>query len=149
MINIKDISNMPVLFINEGASHSKIVDLIIDPERFAVRYAAVRRGRWYTPVRLIPYDKVLSIGNDMVAVMSETDVVDITKEMMGLMDDSASLEGAKIVDQTGNIRGNVAEFSIDEKTGRVMAIISVEGDVIQTEKIISLSSGIIVISDLN
>lgn len=149
MINIKDISNMPVLFLNEGASHSKIVDLIIDPERFAVRYAAIRRGRWYMPVRLIPYDKVLSIGNDMVAVMSETDVVDITEEMVTVMDESAELNGAKIVDQTGSIRGNAAEFSIDEKTGRVMEIITIEGDVISTEKIMSLSPGIIVINDTN
>ncbi len=145
MINVKDLRDKTVFFLKEGKHYATVMDIVIDGQNFSTQYVAVRCGPWYRPVKLIPFEKIIAISGDLVTVRSEDDMLDINKSMAALLDENTELSQSKIIDETGNYRGNIKTFNIDERNGKVVSISLSGGQDITIDGIMTMSPGIIVV----
>lgn len=143
MRKARELIDMPVLFLQEGLDTAGIRTLAVDPDTLQTRYLAISDGSWYGPMALVPFEKVMAIGPDMVTVRTVEDTdrsTDITT-----LQQLTPVWGIRAVDDMGAIRGRVQDFVIDERTGRVDAFLLEDGSQVDSSRIVLLDPHLLVI----
>jgi len=143
MRKAKEMLDMPILFLQEGLDTAGIRSLAVDPETLQTRYLAISDGSWYSPMALVPFEKIMAIGPDMVTVRTVEDT-DRTTEIP-ILQQLTPIWGLRVVDDMGARRGQVQDFVIDERTGRVDAFILEDGSQVEASRIVLMDSHLLVI----
>ncbi|NLG36362.1 MAG: hypothetical protein GX549_00005 [Clostridiales bacterium] len=143
MRKARELIDMPILFLQEGLDTAGIRTLAVDPETLQTRYLAISDGSWYGPMALVPFEKVMAIGPDLVTVRTVEDTDRSTD--IPTLQQLTPVWGIRAVDDMGAIRGRVQDFIIDERTGRVDAFLLEDGSQADSSRIVLLAPHLLVI----
>ncbi len=143
MRKARELLDMPILFLQEGLDTTGIRSLAVDPEPLQTRYLAISDGSWYSPMALVPFDKIMAIGPDMVTVRTVDDTDRATD--IPALQKLTPVWGVRTVDDTGTLRGRVQDFILDERTGRVEALLLEDGTQVDASRIVLLDPHLLVI----
>ncbi len=120
-IAAKKLIGMEVYTINEGDSLGNVKDLLIDPmAKKAVAFLVEKKGL-SREARLIPFDKVVNIGDAAVIVADRGSVARAANlpHMVKYLERPAALYGTRIITTQGVSLGRMEEYHIHRKTGAI------------------------------
>jgi uncharacterized protein YrrD len=150
MKKTREIVGLPLICVKEGIECGNIKDLLIDSDDGNVKYLIINDEEWYLGAKLLPFDKVLSIGCDAVVTDSKENIMPFTQveDALNLIKRDANIIGARVYTQKGEYIGNISEYYINEVDGRIMGCELVDTYntyVVDASKIITYGRGVIVI----
>lgn len=119
MKRTQDIVGLPVFSVVDGRQVGQVKDLVINPEEGRVEYLLVSDGSWYVGARVLPFDKVLGIGEHAVTTESENNITSIAEAAKAndLLKRNVELKGNRLLTDRGDIIGKVTEYQLDENSG--------------------------------
>ncbi len=120
----QEIIGLPVFSIIDGIKLGQVKDLVINPEEGKVDFILVSNGSWYTGGKVLPYQAVMSVGEDAVTTESETQLNSINEnaDAFSLLQRNIAVKGNRVLTNQGNFIGVISEYEIDEKSGKLMRL---------------------------
>ena len=121
MIKGKDVLNHSVIALSTGEKVERVYDVIFDRQANWVIGFLVDEGGWFSTAKVVPFERVRSIGEDAVMIGSPEDV-NTTREdrrLQEALDNKTSLAGLTLLTTEGQNLGRIADVFFDEHTGRV------------------------------
>ena len=119
MARYERIKGLPVITMAEGKQVGKVDDLVVDPERKAVRWLRLHTGGLLGGERLwVPVDAVHGLGEDAVTINAEADVrapAD-APEADTLVKARRGIIGNKVVTENGERLGEVRDYEFTQDT---------------------------------
>lgn len=114
-----DMRNLPVVCIDTGRETGVVGGFLVDPEQrrlaaFVLGARDVGRG-----VRVLPIDRVKSLGGFALTVESEKDIIDLvsSEEYLALFEKDIQLLGVKALSSGEKLLGYVRDVTFDRDTG--------------------------------
>jgi uncharacterized protein YrrD len=119
MKKTQDIVGLSVFSVVDGRQVGQVKDLVINPEEGKVEYLLVSDGSWYAGARVLPFEKVMGIGEHAVTTESETNIASITDAAKAndLLKRNVELKNNRLLTDKGDIIGKVTEYELDENSG--------------------------------
>lgn len=119
MKRTQDIVGLPVFSVVDGRQVGQVKDLVINPEEGRVEYLLVSDGSWYVGARVLPFNKVMGIGDHAVTTESESSITSIAEAAKAndLLKRNVELKGNRLLTDRGDIIGKVTEYQLDENSG--------------------------------
>ncbi len=141
MKRIRDIVGLSLICVKEGLEYGRIKDVLFDPANGKVKYLIIDNGQWYLGAKLLPFDKVVGIGSDVVTTESQKNVIPFAqaKDGLDLIKREVTVTGSKVYSQKGEYIGEVKEYFISETDGSIL-----ECEIIGNKKLNSLPASAIV-----
>ena len=119
MARYERIKGLPVITMAEGKQVGKVDDLVVDPERKAVRWLRLHTGGLLGGERLwVPVDAVHGLGEHAVTINAEADVrapAD-APEADTLVKARRGIIGNKVVTENGERLGEVRDYEFTQDT---------------------------------
>ncbi len=111
-----EILGLPVISITEGRELGKSKTLLIDAPNGKIAAITIEDEDWYRGVKLIPYESVISIGDDAVTVTNSENILTLDEagEYETLLDENIRIIETKAITRSGTIQGKVSEIFIGE-----------------------------------
>ncbi len=113
------VKGLPVVTMAEGRQVGKVDDLVVDPERKAVRWLRLHRGGMLGGERLwVSVEAVRGLGEDAVTINAEADArapAD-APEALALVKASRGIIGNKVITESGDHLGEVRDYEFDPDT---------------------------------
>ena len=112
---------MPVVIFSTGKQEHKVQDVIFDPKKNMVVGLLVDEGGWFGTAKVLPLDRVKSIGEDAVIIEAADAIqnADSVPSIQQVMDQENVLKGTKLMTESGKDLGTLVDISFDEVTGKV------------------------------
>ena len=108
----------PVMSITEGIELGTVSDIIIDGENKKVIALGITKDKlFYKALRVIPFEKISSINEDNILVMSSKDIIsykDFNLDLEKILQDRINILNT-ICLSGGKKCGTVTEYTIDEQ----------------------------------
>lgn len=108
----------PVISITEGIELGTVSDIIIDGENKKVIALGITKNKlFYKALRVIPFEKISSINEDNILVMSSKDIIsykDFNLDLEKILQDRINILNT-ICLSGGKKCGTVTEYTIDEQ----------------------------------
>lgn len=108
----------PVISITEGIELGTVSDIIIDGENKKVIALSITKDKlFYKALRVIPFEKISSINEDNILVMSSKDIIsykDFNLDLEKILQDRINILNT-ICLSGGKKCGTVTEYTIDEQ----------------------------------
>jgi len=119
MKKTQDIIGLPVFSVIDGRQVGQVKDLVINPEEGRIEYLLVSDGSWYVGARVLPFDKVMGIGEHAVTTESENNITSIAEvaKANDLLKRNVELKGNRLLTDRGDFIGKVTEYQLDENSG--------------------------------
>ncbi|AEE95591.1 PRC-barrel domain-containing protein [Mahella australiensis] len=116
------IIGLPVISAQEGIEAGNIKELLIDPQKRAVRFAVVDDGQWYFGANIVDISDILGIGDDAIVIKSRDAIKKITEveEAVRLVKVEPPLLGQIVMTHKGKIVGTVEEYFVHEDNGHLL-----------------------------
>ena len=119
MARYERVKGLPVITVAEGKQVGKVDDLVIDPERKAVRWLRLHTGGLLGGERMwVPVDAVHGLGEHNVTINAEADVrarAD-APEADTLVKAGRGVIGNQVVTETGQRLGEVRDYEFTPDT---------------------------------
>ena len=119
MARYEFVKGLPVVTMAEGKKVGKVDDLVVDPERKAVRWLRLHRGGLLGGERLwVSVEAVRGVGEDAVTINAETDArapAD-APEALALVKARREIIGNKVITESGQHLGEVRDYEFDPAT---------------------------------
>ncbi|HZJ82503.1 MAG TPA: PRC-barrel domain-containing protein [Clostridia bacterium] len=152
MKKAKEIIGFPLISIHEAMELGEIKELLIDPNEGRVKYVMIMDKEWYLGAKILPFNSILSIGNDAVTIESRRDMQQFSQveEAASIVQNDIKMIKAKVFTQKGKYIGSVIEYYIDEEDGSICGFIldGSQGSMdIKNPNIITFGSETLVIED--
>ena len=121
MKRTEDIVGLSVFSIIDGRQVGQVKDLVINPEEGKVDYLLVSDGSWYIGARVLPFDKVMGIGDHAVTTESQSNITSIADAARAndLLQRNVELKNSRLLTDKGDIIGKVNEYELDENSGTI------------------------------
>lgn len=108
----------PVMSITEGIGLGTVSDIIIDGEnKKVIAFGITKDKLFYKALRVIPFEKISSINEDNILVMSSKDIIsykDFNLDLEKILQDRINILNT-ICLSGGKKCGTVTEYTIDEQ----------------------------------
>ncbi len=108
----------PVMSITEGIELGTVSDIIIDGEnKKVIAFGITKDKLFYKALRVIPFEKISSINEDNILVMSSKDIIsykDFNLDLEKILQDRINILNT-ICLSGGKKCGTVTEYTIDEQ----------------------------------
>lgn len=108
----------PVMSITEGIELGTVSDIIIDGEnKKVIAFGITKDKLFYKALRVIPFEKISSINEDNILVMSSKDIIsykDFNLDLEKILQDRINILNT-ICLNGGKKCGTVTEYTIDEQ----------------------------------
>jgi uncharacterized protein YrrD len=116
-----DLVGLPVVTFDTGEQFVRIEDLIFDQTQNRLLGFVVDEGGWFSGARVLPLNRVQTIGRDTIIVPSRTSVIpaDTDPTIRGVLERNNILKGTRIVTTDGRELGTLVDLYFDEQTGVV------------------------------
>ncbi|MGE5371976.1 MAG: PRC-barrel domain-containing protein [Solirubrobacterales bacterium] len=120
----QEIIGLPVFSIVDGKEVGQVKDLVVNPEEGAIDFLLVNGGNWYVGARVLPFRAVLGIGQHAVTTESESNLTNLNESASAnaMLQRGIKVKGTKVLTRKGNLVGVVAEYDLDENTGKVNSL---------------------------
>jgi uncharacterized protein YrrD len=121
MKRTQDIVGLSVFSVVDGRQVGQVKDLVINPEEGKVEYLLVSDGSWYVGARVLPFDKVMGIGDHAVTTESQSNIASIADAAKAndLLKRNVELKNNRLLTDRGDIIGKVTEYELDENSGAI------------------------------
>jgi len=115
-----EIIGLPLISLSEGTELGTVQDLLINAQAGTVAALVINDGRWYLGAKLLPFNKVMAIGDYAVTVEASSDLTGVTAEYEPLLAEDIKVIGTKVLTKSGRMQGVVTELFVDD-TGKIAA----------------------------
>ena len=158
MLPSKKLLSLPIISLKEGQKIGYVKNIIINPKTIAVAALVVDPKRFFMEQRIIPYNRVVNIGENAITVGTESQVEKAANlpDIMHLLKEKTAVIGMKVITANGKSLGIVDEFYINQEDGSI-EFIDISGGKIESlfhgkarlkaEEIITLGSEVMVVSE--
>ncbi|NLM22272.1 MAG: photosystem reaction center subunit H [Peptococcaceae bacterium] len=158
MLPSKKLLSLPIISLKEGQKIGYVKNIIINPKTIAVAALVVDPKRFFMEQRIIPYNRVVNIGENAITVGTESQVEKAANlpDIMHLLKEKTAVIGMKVITANGKSLGIVDEFYINQEDGSI-EFIDISGGKIEglfhgkarlkAEEIITLGSEVMVVSE--
>ena len=111
---------MRVISMEEGTLVGKILDFVVDYDSYTIKGFIVN-GKWNKDADVLPYQDVLSVGDDVVMIKNSKSVVKASKNaaLMKLIDNRVDIRKIEVITQNGHVLGKVDDFEFKSDTGKI------------------------------
>ncbi len=125
-----EILELKVFAIKNGTAHGDIQDLLIEPKSKRLAYVLSNKGHSLAGLRVLPFDKIYSVGIDFITTESEQAFISVKENFDEITAAISFLDllGAEIMTVSGENAGKLRDLSIDEQTGVVETLHLDSGD---------------------
>jgi len=116
--------SLPIISLQEGQQIGYVKNLILDPSTKALAAIVVDTKGFFKDQRIIPYSKVISVGEDAITIDKESHVEKTSSlpELLDLVKEKLTIIGTKMVTETGKTLGIAQEYYVDPETGTITQI---------------------------
>lgn len=116
--------SLPIISLKEGQQIGYVKSLILSASTKSVAAIVVDPKGFFKDQRIIPYSRVVSVGDDAITVdkYSHVEKPSSVPELLDLVKDKLTIIGTKLVTETGKTLGNADEYYIDTTTGKITQI---------------------------
>jgi len=120
----KTFINMPVVSLEDGQQVGFVKDIVVNPAKLEIAGLVVEQKGWFKEQKIIPYNKVFSIGGDAITIEKSSHVEKPANlpEIINLMKNKTLVTGSRVVTEDGAVLGRVDEFYVDEATGKMTGL---------------------------
>jgi len=120
----KKFLSLPIISLQEGQQIGYVKSLILDAGSKALAAIIVDSKGFFKDQRIIPYSKVVSVGEDAITIDTQSHVEKTTSlpELLDLVREKLTIIGTKMVTETGKTLGIAEEYYVDPKTGKITQI---------------------------
>ncbi|UWG97726.1 PRC-barrel domain-containing protein [Dehalobacter sp. DCM] len=124
MLPSKRILSLPIISLKEGQQIGLVRNIVIDPAAKSVAALIVDPKGFFKEQRIIPFNRVVSVGENAITVGAEKQAEKATNlpEMMELLKEKAALIGIKVITANGKTLGLIEEFYVDEESGAIACL---------------------------
>lgn len=116
--------SLPIISLQEGQQIGYVKSLILDAGTKALAAIVVDTKGFFKDQRIIPYSKVVSVGEDAITIDKESHVEKTSSlpELLELVKEKLTIIGTKMVTETGKTLGIAEEYYVDPDTGKITQI---------------------------
>ncbi len=124
MLPSKKFLSLPIISLKEGQQIGFVRNLVIDPRAKAVAALIVDPKGFFKEQRIIPFNRVVSIGENAITVSTESQVEKATSlpDILELLKEKAAIIGIKVMTTNGKALGIIDEFYIDLEDGSISSL---------------------------
>ncbi|HHY29674.1 MAG TPA: photosystem reaction center subunit H [Syntrophaceticus sp.] len=115
--------SLPVITLEEGKQIGRIRGLVVNHQTGEVAALLVQRGNIFREQKVIPYPRVVSVGNSALTIQKASSAERIASlpQILTLVKDNIQLKGSRVITENGTALGHVVEYMIDPATGKIKA----------------------------
>lgn len=115
--------SLSVVSLDEGREIGRIRDLVINPQTSEVAAIIVQRPGLFGEQKVIPYSRVVSVGNNALTVQKMANAERLTSlpQILSLIKEDVHLKGVRVISEGGAALGHVEEFYVDASSGKITA----------------------------
>lgn len=157
MLPSKKFLSLPIISLKEGQQIGFVRNLVIDPKAKAVAAFIVDPKGFFKEQRIIPFNRVVSIGENAVTVSTESQVEKATNlpDILELLKEKTAVIGIKIITASGKTLGQIEEFYIDPGDGAITCLDISDGKIdglfngkarLQAEDILTIGTDVVVVA---
>lgn len=157
MLPSKKFLSLPIISLKEGQQIGFVRNLVIDPRARAVAALIVDPKGFFKEQRIIPFSRVVSIGENAITVSTESQVEKATNlpDILELLKEKTAIIGIKIITTDGKTLGIVDEFYIDCVDGSISSLDISAGKIeglfngkarLKADEILTIGSDVIVVA---
>ncbi|WP_088226304.1 PRC-barrel domain-containing protein [Desulfosporosinus sp. FKB] len=116
--------SLPIISLQEGQQIGFVKSLVLDAGTKSLAAIIVDPKGFFKDQRIIPYAKVISVGDDAITIDKETHVEKTANlpELLELVKEKLAIIGTKIITESGKTLGTADEFYIDPDSGKITQI---------------------------
>jgi len=116
--------SLPIISLQEGQQIGHVKSLILNADTKALAAIVVDTKGFFKDQRIIPYSKVVSVGEDAITIDKECHVEKTSSlpELLDLVKEKLTIIGTKMVTETGKTLGIADEYYVDPETGKITQI---------------------------
>ncbi|WP_088188626.1 PRC-barrel domain-containing protein [Desulfosporosinus sp. FKA] len=116
--------SLPIISLQEGQQIGFVKSLVLDAGTKSLAAIIVDPKGFFKDQRIIPYAKVISVGDDAITIDKETHVEKTSNlpELLELVKEKLALIGTKIITESGKTLGTADEYYIDPDSGKITQI---------------------------
>ncbi|MVN88400.1 photosystem reaction center subunit H [Deinococcus sp. HMF7620] len=121
MIKGKDILGRTIIAVDSGEHIDRVHDVVFDHQANQVLGLLVDEGGWFSAAKVVPFDRIRSIGEDAIMIGTHADVATTREDgrLKDALDSKVSLVGLTLLTTDGHNLGKIADVFFDEHSGRV------------------------------
>ncbi|HWQ70995.1 MAG TPA: PRC-barrel domain-containing protein [Desulfitobacteriaceae bacterium] len=115
--------SLPIISLQEGQHIGYVKNLVFNPQTKSLAAIIVDKG-FFRDQRIIPYNKVVSVGEDAITIDKSAYVEKSTNipEILDLIRNKLNVIGTKIITESGKTLGIAEEYYINPKDGKMTHI---------------------------
>ncbi|MDD2555621.1 MAG: PRC-barrel domain-containing protein [Syntrophaceticus sp.] len=115
--------SLPVVTLEEGKEIGHVRSLVVNPLSGEVAALLIQRGHIFPEQKVIPYSRVVSVGNNALTVQKASNAERLASlpQILTLVKEDVQLKGSRVITEAGKALGNVVEYLIDPVTGKIKA----------------------------
>lgn len=116
--------SLPIISLQEGQQLGYVKSLILNAATKSLAAIVVDPKGFFKDQRIIPYSKIVSVGDDAITINKESHVEKTSSlpELLDLVKEKLSIIGTKMVTETGKTIGTADEYYVDPSTGKITQI---------------------------
>ncbi len=116
--------SLPIISLKEGQQLGYVKSLILNASTKSLAAIVVDPKGFFKDQRIIPYAKVVSVGDDAITINTESHVEKSSSlpELLELVKEKLTIIGTKMVTETGKTLGTADEYYVDPSTGHITQI---------------------------
>lgn len=120
----KEFHSLPIVSLSEGQHIGYVKNLVVDAQSKSLAALVIDPKGFFKDQRIIPYNKVVSVGEDAITIDKGTHVEKSASlpEILQLIKERLSIIGTRIITQNGKTLGVVDEYYIDPTNGQITQI---------------------------
>lgn len=117
----RNLLSLPIVSLSEGQHIGYVRQLVIDRQSKTIAAIVIDPKGFFKDQRIIPYNKVISVGDDAITIDKGSHVEKATSipEILNLLKDKSSIIGTKVVTETGKTLGITEEYYVDPANGQI------------------------------
>lgn len=157
MLPSKKFLSLPIISLKEGQQIGFVQNLVIDPKAKAVAALIVNPRGFFKEQRIIPFNRVVSIGENAITVSTESQVEKATNlpDILELLKEKTAIIGIKVMTTNGKTLGIVDEFYLDEQDGCIASLDISDGKIeglfngkarLKADEILTIGSDVVVVA---
>lgn len=157
MLPSKKFLSLPIISLKEGQQIGHVRNLVVDPKAKTVAALIIDPKGFFKEQRIIPFNRVISIGENAITISSESQVEKATSlpDILNLLKEKAAIIGIKVVTENGKTLGFTEEFYVDPDNGSITNIDISEGKIeglfsgkvrLKAEDILTIGPDVIIVS---
>ncbi len=158
MLPSKKFLSLPIISLKEGQQIGFVRNVVIDPKTRALAALIVDPKRFFKEQRIIPFNRVVSIGENAITVStaSQAEKAANLPDILHLIKEKTAVIGIKVLTADGKTLGIVNEFYINKEDGSIASFDVSSGKIeglfygkarLKADEILTMGSDVLVASE--